>query len=277
MVPWTMMALTSLRWTMPTSKKPAYSPFMTWCSGLRSPSRWSCGAWTRPTLGSAKAGHEVGEPVRGHGVIGVDDADDLGVGGGLRQREPQRAGLVAVEPRRVDEAEALAERAAVLFDGLPHRRARRVVDDDDALEVRIVEPRDRIERRLDHVRRLVIGGNVDRHLGRVSVRRRAYARGAGTAGRQQALRRAAEPHHRDLVDPPQRDHDERHQEQHAEREREGRAQHEVMTVPVFEHGRGPGADAVRGHGEEHGLHQRSRRPCSGSAARREPRPRRRRC
>ena len=27
-VPCTMMALSSLRWTMPMSKKPAYSPFM---------------------------------------------------------------------------------------------------------------------------------------------------------------------------------------------------------------------------------------------------------
>ena len=27
-VPWTMIALNSLRWTMPMSKKPAYSPFM---------------------------------------------------------------------------------------------------------------------------------------------------------------------------------------------------------------------------------------------------------
>ena len=115
-------------------------------------------------LGVGEGGHEIGEPVRGHGVIGIDDADDLGVGGGLRHGEPQRAGLVAVEPRRVDEAEALAERAAVLLDRLPHRRARRVVDDDDALEIRIIEPSDRIERRLEHVRRLHVGGDVDRHL-----------------------------------------------------------------------------------------------------------------
>ena len=35
----TMMALYSFRCTMPMSKKPAYSPFMTWCITLRSPSR----------------------------------------------------------------------------------------------------------------------------------------------------------------------------------------------------------------------------------------------
>ena len=44
------------------------------------------------------------------------------------------------------ELEALAERAAMLFDRTPERRIRRVVDDEDALEVRIVEPRHRIER-----------------------------------------------------------------------------------------------------------------------------------
>jgi hypothetical protein len=27
-VPWTMMAFSSLRWTMPMSKNPAYSPFI---------------------------------------------------------------------------------------------------------------------------------------------------------------------------------------------------------------------------------------------------------
>ena len=40
--------------------------------------------------------HEVGEPVRRDDVVGVDHADDFGVGRGVRQREPQRAGLEAL-------------------------------------------------------------------------------------------------------------------------------------------------------------------------------------
>ena len=64
-----------------------------------------------------------------------------------RQREPQRAGLEAVELVLAHELEALAERLAVLLDRAPQRRIGRVVDDDDALEVRIFELRHRIERR----------------------------------------------------------------------------------------------------------------------------------
>ena len=56
MVPCMTMALTSLRCTMPMSKKPAYSAFMAQCMTERSPSRWSCGACTKPTLGSANSG-----------------------------------------------------------------------------------------------------------------------------------------------------------------------------------------------------------------------------
>ena len=46
-------------------------------------------------LGVGEGRHEVLEPVGLHHVVGVDDADDLGVGGGVREREAQRAGLVA--------------------------------------------------------------------------------------------------------------------------------------------------------------------------------------
>ena len=55
---------------------------------------------------------------------------------------------------------------AVLLDRTPQRRVGRVVDDDDALEIRVFEPRHRIERLLEHLRRLAIGRNVDRNLRR---------------------------------------------------------------------------------------------------------------
>ena len=56
MVPCWMMALSSLRWIMPMSKKPAYSLFISVFSTVSSPSRWSWGACTSATFGSAKAG-----------------------------------------------------------------------------------------------------------------------------------------------------------------------------------------------------------------------------
>ena len=115
-------------------------------------------------LGIGEGRDEVLEPVRTHHVVGIDHADDLGIGRGVREREPQRAGLVAAQIVDVQELEAFTERAAMLLDRLPEGRVGRVVDHDDAFEVRVVEPRDRIERLLQHLRRLAIGRDVDRHF-----------------------------------------------------------------------------------------------------------------
>ena len=68
-------------------------------------------------------------------------ADDFRVRRGVRQRQPQRAGLVADEIVDADEFETVAERAAMLLDRLPQRRIGRVVDHHHAFEVRIVELR----------------------------------------------------------------------------------------------------------------------------------------
>ena len=115
-------------------------------------------------LGIGEGGGELLEPIRAHHVVGVDHADDLGVGRRIGKREPQRAGLVAIHIVGVDELEALTERAAMLFDRLPEGRIRRVVDHHDAFEVRVVEPRDRIQRLFEHLRRLAIGRDVDRYF-----------------------------------------------------------------------------------------------------------------
>ena len=95
-------------------------------------------------LGVGEMRDEIGQPVGCDRVIGVDDADDLGIRCGVRERKPQGAGLVSLEFLRIDEFEALAERPAMLLDRLPHRRVRRVVDDEDAFEIRIGEPGDRV-------------------------------------------------------------------------------------------------------------------------------------
>ena len=96
--------------------------------------------------------HEILQPVRLHDIVGVDDADDLGIDRGAVHRDAQCAGLEALHLLGVDEHEAFAERAAMILDRLPECRIGRVVDDDDAFEVRIVEPRHRIERLLQHLR-----------------------------------------------------------------------------------------------------------------------------
>ena len=158
------------------------------------------------------------------------------------------------------ELEALAERAAMLLDRPPERGIGRVVDDDDALEVRIVEPRHRIERRLEHLRRLDVGRDVDRDL------RRERRFGRERRRRDQPARLAAERDRGDLLDPRQRDQDQRHQQQQAEREGEGRAGHEVVAVPdrrtrsrTSRRPRAPRRRAARPG-------RRSRRPAPGSAA-----------
>ena len=125
-----------------------------------------------------EGGDQILEPVRPHHVIGVDDADDLGICGGVCKREPQRARFVSGDIIRIDELETFAERAAMILDRPPKRRVGRVVDDDDAFEVRIIEAGDRIERRLEHVRRLTMGRDVDRNfrcetVGRGQRRRRS--------------------------------------------------------------------------------------------------------
>ena len=189
--------------------------------------------------------HQILQPVRMHDIVGVDDADDLGVGCGALHGDAQRARLEALDLLGVDELEALTERAAMILDWLPELRVGRVVDDADTFEVRIVQPRHRIQRLLQHLHRLEIGGDVDRDL------REGY--GVADGGRRHRLgalgdqpaRALTEGDGRDFIDPRQRDQDQRHQQYQAERQRKRRAEHEIMPGPIGEHGGSPGADAVR--------------------------------
>ena len=176
---------------------------------------------------------------------------DFGVGRGVHHGEPQGAGLEACEVVGAHELEALAERAAMLLDRQPHRRVRRVVDHQHAFEIRVVEPGDRVERLLEHLRRLVVRRDVDRNLRRGGVghqRRRL----------DQPPRLAAEGDGRDFLDARQRDDDQRDQQQGAEPEREGGARHEIMSVPIGEHGGEPGADHIGGGSQRDRLPQRHR-------------------
>ena len=82
----------------------------------------------------------------------------------MHHRQTQSAGLEAIELLRAHELEGLAELTTALGDRLPERGIRRVVDNDDAFIIRIIEPCDGIERELQHVRRFAAGRNMDRHF-----------------------------------------------------------------------------------------------------------------
>ena len=187
--------------------------------------------------------NQVLQPVRSHDIVRIDNADDLGIHGSSLHGDAQGAGLEALDLLRVDELEALAECAAVILDRLPERGIRRVVDDDDTFEVRIVEPRHRIERCFEHVRGFEISRDMDRYF------RKAHAAADGRrhcrlALEDQTPRLLSKGDRCDLFDPRHRDQHQRHQQDQAERQREGRTEDKVVPGPESKHGRGPGTDAV---------------------------------
>ena len=64
---------------------------------------------------------------------------------------------------------------AVLLNRLPQGRIRRVVVDDDYLEIRVVHRLDRFDRVDQYLRGLAVRRNVDRHhrlIGRIRLRKR---------------------------------------------------------------------------------------------------------
>ena len=64
----------------------------------------------------------------------------------------------------MEEAEARPELAAVSLDRPPDGLVLRVVVDDQDLEIRVIEPRQRVEGLDQHLRRLVVGRDVNRHF-----------------------------------------------------------------------------------------------------------------
>ena len=120
-------------------------------------------------LGIGKGRDQIDEPSGIDHIVGVDDADDLGLGCGLRHREPKCRGL---EPLQVFDAQKLETRTeftAARLDGLPERRIRRVVDDHHAFKIRVFQPRHRIDGAQQHLRRLPVRGNMDRDFWRGSI------------------------------------------------------------------------------------------------------------
>ena len=192
--------------------------------------------------------NQILQPIRLYDIVGIDDTDDLGIGCGAVHGDTQRAGLEAFDLLGIDELETFAERAAVILDRLPEFGIGGVVDDHDAFEIRIVEPRERIERCFKHLGRLEIGRHVDRDFREadaVADRGRRH----GRAFDDKPARIAAKGDRRDLLDPRHCDQHQWTQQDQAQRQREGRSEHEIMPVPVGEHGGDPGADAVCRRGQ----------------------------
>jgi len=150
--------------------------------------------------------YQVLQPIRLHDIVGIDDANDLGIDGGSVHGNAQRAGLEAFDLLGVDELEALTKRATVILNRLPERRIGRVVDDHHALEVGIIQPRDRIERLLEHLGRLEICRHMDRDLGKRALR------GTVRTLHQQAARRGAEGNRGNFLDSRQCYQDQRNQQ-----------------------------------------------------------------
>src|SRR6478736_5674513 len=125
----------------------------------------------------------------------------------------------------------------MILDRAPKRRVGRVVDDDDAFEVRIIEPGEGIEGRLENVRRLTMGRNMDRILRCETVWR-------WQGRRDQTARRASEGDRRYLFDARERDRNQRYEQDDAEHERESGAEHEIMRLPKGKDCREPGTDDV---------------------------------
>ena len=157
-------------------------------------------------LGIGEHRHQILEPVRLHDIVGVETPMISASGAVCASASRSAPALKPCEIVVAHELEALAERAAMLLDRPPERRIGRVVDDDDAFEIRIVEPRDRIERLLEHLRRLAIGRDMDRDF------RRDGASGASGGACDQPARLAAEGDRGDLLDARQRDEDQRDQQ-----------------------------------------------------------------
>ena len=139
----------------------------------------------------------------------------------------------------------------MILDRTPECRIGRVVDDDDAFKIRIFEARDRIERGLEHFRRLAMGRNMDRNLRRKPIRRRHRGH-----RNQESARTAPESDLGDFFDTRERDHDQRNQENDAEPESESGAEHEIVALPERENGREPSADDVDRHRERCGFDRR---------------------
>ena len=134
----------------------------------------------------------------------------------------------------------------MILDRTPECRIRRVVDDEHAFKVWIIEPRERIERSFEHLRRLAMGRHVDRDLGCEAFR-------DGRRCNEQAPWALPEGNAGDFLDTGERDHHQRDQKDNAETERKCSTEHEIMRLPEGEDGREPGADQIGGDRQRRGL------------------------
>ena len=94
-----------------------------------------------PHMGVGERRRQVLEPIPIDHIVSVDDTDDLSIRRRLRDRKPERGRLESCEVLHANELKARAKVTAPRFDRLPESRVRGVVDDYDAFEIRVIEPR----------------------------------------------------------------------------------------------------------------------------------------
>ena len=165
-----------------------------------------------PGLRILEVDDQVLQPAAHHHVVGIDDGDDLGIGGGLLQAEVEGAGLVARPLGQVEEAEVLGQRRHVRLDRLPELLVLRVVVDDQHLVVAVVEVGQAPDGGDHRVRVLVAAGKVDRDLGfTMSGRQRVRPVDAPQVARPEHLDELEEVGQQDPAHRQQRRHQD-HQE-----------------------------------------------------------------
>ena len=195
------------------------------------------GGLNHPDARIVESGDEIRQPIGMHRIIGIEHADDFRIGSRARQGEVQGAGFEAFELFHVDKLEAPAESPAVLLHRTPQRGLRRVVDDHNALVIRITQACHRIEREFEHIRRFAARRNMDRHF-------RCEALAGCHHGREQPTRLRSECDHGKLFQARERHRDQDRQQGKPGPERDSFSSGEIVGVPVSQDGRAPGAGRV---------------------------------
>ena len=187
--------------------------------------------------------HHVVQPVGRHDVVAVDDGHHLGIRGGLLHGEIQGARLEAGPGAQMKEAEPVTQRLAMDLDRTPDRLVLGVVVDHQHFEIRIIELGQRVQRLLQHLRRLVVARHMDRHLGQ--------ARHVGSGDARQRHPAVLAPDHVDQLDHVAGDGGEQQHLQHDENSPGGNLAGAQIAHGRDQHGqRQRRAGSLEGGGED---------------------------
>ena len=206
----------------------------------------------QPHAGIGKGRHQVLEPIRMHDVIGIKHADHFRIGRGVSECKPQGSCLKPGETFYPHKLEPFAKSAAMVGDRCPQVAIGCVVDDDDALKVRVIEACDCVQGPHQHLGRLTVSRDVDRDL------RKESCRGVDWAG-QQATGCTRKGDGSELGYPRAHDGEQGDNQWQAEAEGDRLAEDELVTMPVGDDTRAPLTQGVIGSCEQGSLFNRCAR------------------